>query len=146
METNLDKFAEELQEEIVEEIKKDYSKTVIDHWMHPRNWGILSDADGYGKLTGPCGDTMEVCFKIKEGKIIDAGFNTDGCGTAIVCGSMTTELILGKTFNEIRDVTQETILQALGGLPEANRHCALLAANTLHKAVKNYEQKRRDEK
>ncbi len=145
MGTDLDKFVEELQAKIMEEAKKDYSKTVIDHWMKPRNWGILSSADGYGKVTGPCGDTMEISFNVKDNKIIQCGFNTDGCGTSIVCGSVTTEIIIDKPLNEVQSVTQETILQALDGLPEAERHCALLTANTLYEAIKNYEQKRRDE-
>ncbi|MBI4721572.1 MAG: iron-sulfur cluster assembly scaffold protein [Candidatus Stahlbacteria bacterium] len=144
MENNLDELAEKLQREILDEARRNYSETVIDHWMKPRSRGILSDNDGYGKITGSCGDTMEICFKIKDGKIIDAGFNTDGCGTTIACGSMVTELILSKSLTEARGITQETVLKAVGGLPEANRHCALLAANTLYEAIKNFEQKKEE--
>lgn len=139
--SNIDKFAEELQEQILDEVRRDYTEKVIDHWMHPRNWGILSDADGCGKVTGPCGDTMEISFKIRNDKVIACGFNTDGCGTSIACGSLTMELILGKNLNEARSITQETILQEFGGLPEPDQHCAILAADTLHQAIKDYEQR-----
>ena len=136
---NIDEFANELQEQIIEEIKKEYTKTAIDHWINPRNLGKIKDADAYGKITGPCGDTMEIYLKIKKGKITAANFITDGCGGTIVCGSVITELATGKCLEEAQEITQEVILGHLGGLPEANRHCALLAANALREALKNYK-------
>jgi nitrogen fixation NifU-like protein len=142
MKTDIDKFAEELQEEILTEAKKEYTEQVMDHWMNPRHFGILNGPDGYGKITGPCGDTMEISFKVKDDRIAAMGFNTDGCGSSIVCASMTTELISGKNLDEARGVTQEVILEALGGLPDADKHCALLAADTLREAIRDYDSKK----
>ncbi len=142
MEEKFDKFVEKLQEQVLEETRRVYSEEVIDHWMHPRNWGLLNDANGYGKVKGTCGDTMEISLEVRNGEITRCGFTTDGCGTAIACGSMTTELILDKSIGEADSVTEETILQAFGGLPERDRHCATLSADALHQAIKEYEQKR----
>ena len=142
MKTDIDKFAEELQEEILTEAKKEYTEQVLDHWMNPRHFGLLNEPDGYGKVTGPCGDTMEISFNVKDDKIVAVGFNTDGCGSSIVCASMTTELISGKSPDEAHGVSDEVILEALGGLPDADKHCALLAANTLEKAIENYDGKK----
>ena len=142
MEKRLNKFVEKLQEQILEETRKVYSEEVIDHWMHPRNWGLLSHAHGYGRIRGPCGDTMEISFRVRNGKITGCGFTTDGCGTAIACGSMTTQLILGKRVHEASSITEETILEAFGGLPQRDHHCAILAADTLHHAIKKYEERR----
>ncbi|MEA1964916.1 MAG: iron-sulfur cluster assembly scaffold protein [Candidatus Aerophobetes bacterium] len=139
MADNIDEFADELQEKIIEEMKREYTETAVEHWIHPRNLGKIEDADAYGRITGPCGDTMEIYLKIKKGKITGAHFITDGCGGTIVCGSVITELATGKYPGEAEEITQEVILGHLGGLPEANRHCALLAANTLQEALKNYK-------
>lgn len=141
MEERFNKFVERLQERILEETRRVYSEKVIDHWMRPRNWGLLNDAHGCGRVKGPCGDTMEISFKVRDGKVTKCGFTTDGCGAAIACGSMTTELILGKSVSEADSITEETILQAFGGLPERDHHCAILAADTLHQAIKKYEER-----
>ncbi|NQT48573.1 MAG: iron-sulfur cluster assembly scaffold protein, partial [Chloroflexi bacterium] len=63
---------------------------------------------------------------------------TDGCGTSIAAGSMVTELAKGKAVAEILKISQQDVLDALGGLPEESAHCALLAANTLREAMKDY--------
>lgn len=135
----LDAFAEGLQEQIMEEVRRTYSRAVIDHWMNPRNFGKAEGPDGYGRVTGPCGDTMEIFLKVEDDKIAAASFVTDGCGTTIACGSMATELAQGKAIGEAWKITQGTILQACGGLPEPDRHCALLAVDALQSALKNYQ-------
>jgi len=146
MTNNIDEFVNELQEKIIEEIKKEYTDTVIEHWTNPKNLGKIENADAYGRVTGPCGDTLEIYLKIKRGKIIAANFLTDGCGPSIACGSMTTELVIGKSLEEAQKITQEVILQHLGGLPEESRHCALLAANTLQEALKNHKKIKKNAK
>lgn len=132
-------FAEDLQEKIMRNLKKIYSATVLNHWQHPRNWGILNDASGYGRVTGPCGDTMEISIKIENGEIKKCTFDTDGCGVSIVCGSIITVIALGRTIKNARQITQDTVLQFCSGLPEEDKHCALLAAHTLQKAIDDYE-------
>lgn len=132
-------FAEKLQEKIMQDLRRIYSAKVINHWQRPINWGIMNNADGYGKITGPCGDTMEMSIKVKNNKIIKCTFDTDGCGTTIACGSIVTEMVKGKTIKEARKITQNKVLQFCGGLPAEDKHCVLLAANTLQKAIDDYE-------
>lgn len=129
---------DELQEMVLENARKIYSETVIDHFMHPRNLGEIADADGIAKLTGPCGDTMEIWLKVDRGIISRAYFLTDGCGTSIASGSMMTVLATGKTLTEAARISQQSVLDALNGLPQESRHCALLASNTLKAAIQDY--------
>lgn len=141
---DIKKIAERIQAEIMAEVRKRYSKKVIEHWQHPKNWGIMNDADGYGKITGPCGDTMEISIKVKNNTITKCTFDTDGCGTTIVCGSIITEMTTGKTVNYAKSITQATVLKSCGGLPEEDRHCARLTADTLKKAIRDYEDTKGD--
>jgi nitrogen fixation NifU-like protein len=129
---------EELEELIKQEMRKVYSEAAIEHGMNPRNLGELEDADGFGRATGSCGDTMNIWLKVKDGTISGASFMTDGCGTSIASGSMVTELAKGKSIAQAHKISQKDVLNALGGLPEESQHCALLAANTLKAAIKDY--------
>ena len=130
--------SDELERLIVEDMRKVYSQTVIDHAMNPRNVGAMADADGIGMVTGPCGDTMEIWLKVAENTVSEASFLTDGCGTTIAAGSMVTTLAKGKAVSWALVICQEDVLNALEGLPEESAHCALLAANTLRQALKNW--------
>ncbi len=129
---------DELEKSVMVDMRKVYSETTIDHFMNPRNLGDMADANGFGKVTGPCGDTMEIWLKVKNGIIAEATFLTDGCGPSIASGSMATELATGRSIPEILKISQQDVLKALGGLPEESLHCALLAANTLKEAIKDY--------
>jgi nitrogen fixation NifU-like protein len=133
-----------LQELVMADARKIYSETVIDHAMHPRNLGDLDDADGFAKVTGTCGDTMEIWLRVKNDMINGIAFFTDGCGTSIASGSMTTEMAKGKSVLEARRISQQDVLNALGGLPEESAHCALLATDTLKEAVKDYLDSKRE--
>ena len=132
--TSWDKF----EELIKAEMRKVYSEAVVEHSMNPRNVGDLENADGFAKVTGPCGDIMEMWLRVKNGAIRDASFMTDGCGTTVASGSMVTEMAKGKSVSEVQRISQQDVLSALGGLPEESQHCALLAASTLKEAVKDY--------
>lgn len=129
---------EQFEELIEAEMRKIYSETTIDHSINPRNVGSLEDADGFAQVTGLCGDTMEIWLKVLDGIIVQATFFTDGCGTSIASGSMVTELAKGKSITEAQKLSQQNVLDALGGLPDESKHCALLAANTLKEAVRDY--------
>jgi nitrogen fixation NifU-like protein len=129
---------EKFEELIKQEMRKIYSEAAIEHGMNPRNLGELEDADGFAKVAGSCGDTMNIWLKIKDGTITDISFMTDGCGTSIASGSMVTELARGKSIAEARKISQGDVLDALGGLPQESEHCALLAADTLKAAIKDY--------
>ena len=129
---------EQFEELIQAEMRKIYSETTIDYAMNPRNIGDMGEADDFiARVTGLCGDTMEIWLRIKNGTIAEASFLTDGCGTSIASGSMVTEMVKGRSITEARKINQQDILTALGGLPEESQHCALLAANTLRIAIRD---------
>lgn len=134
MSSEFDKMVEEL----TQEVWAGFSPVVVDHAQNPRNVGSIQDADAFGSVTGPCGDNIEIWLKVQDGIIKEATFWTDGCGTTIATGSMITEMAKGKTIDEAMKITQQDVLDALGGLPEESVHCALLAANTLKDTLKNY--------
>jgi nitrogen fixation NifU-like protein len=136
---NIEKFARKFQEQIMEQIRKRYSQIVIVHWQNPRNFRKIENPDGYAKVKGPCGDTMEMFIKIKEETISECAFQTDGCGTTIACGSVATELAEDKSFTQaLASDSSGEILEKLGGLPEVDVHCAHLAAETLRRALADY--------
>ena len=133
---DLEKFAIELQEQIMEQVKQRYTQTVIDLWQNPKNFRKIDSPDGYASVKGSCGDTMEVFLKMKDKRICDCTFITDGCGTTLACGSTATELAKNKTFIQaLASVGADAILKKLGGLPKEDVHCAQLAAETLRKAL-----------
>ena len=134
MTDNLDEF----EELMLREQRRNYSAKTIDHAMNPRNLGVMENADVYATITGPCGDTMEIWLKIDGSTILSSSFMTDGCGTSIASGSMVTELATGKDIREAMAISQQDVLDALDGLPEESRHCALLASNTLKAALREY--------
>ena len=129
---------EKFEELIKQEMRKIYSEDVIEHSMNPRNLGELEDADGSAQVTGSCGDTMKMWLEVRDGAIAKATFLTDGCGTTIAAGSMLTELARGKSISKAQKISQANVLNALGGLPEESEHCALLAADTLKAAIRDY--------
>ena len=117
---------------------RDLSPTVLDHALRPRNSGVLSNFNGHARITGPCGDTMEFWLLIRDGKVEEVRFTTDGCGWSRACGSMATCLAEGRSIADAAAIGQQDILRALGGLPPEVEHCALLAANTLKAACDDY--------
>lgn len=130
--------SEELEELLRAKMREVYTETAIDHALKPRNMGDMGDADGVGRVTGPCGDTMEIGLRVNDGTIVGATFSTDGCGTTVASGSVITELVKGKSVHQALRISQQDVLDALGELPADSEHCALLASNTLKEAVKDY--------
>jgi nitrogen fixation protein NifU and related proteins len=126
---------DELEKEILETMRKIYSETVIDHAMNPRNTAQIPNPDGFGSTASDCGETMEIRLRVKDGKIADASFWTNGCSTTVACGSMTSELIKGQDVSQALAISQNDILEAIDGLPEGNQHCAALAAAAVKAAV-----------
>jgi len=146
MNDSFDDFVRDLQNQIHEETRKAYGQVAFERWLTPRYMGFLDDPDGYGRVTGSCGDRMEIFLNFEEDKVKEASFRTDGCGSSAVCGSYAAELALGKTPDEVTEISGETILETLGGLPEEDRHCAFLAADTLQEALDDYMRKQRRKK
>ncbi len=116
-----------------------YNKTVMDHFMNPRNMGDLPDADGIGEVgAAACGDIMKMSVKVENGRITDARFKTFGCGSAIASSSMATELIKGRTLQEALSFTNQEVVDALGGLPPVKIHCSVLAEEAIKAALEDY--------
>jgi len=138
-----DDFVNRLQEQIYEETRNVYGELAFDRWLHMRFMGSMENPDGYARLTGKCGDTMEIFLKFEGDRVKDATFLTDGCGSSAVCGSFAAEMAIGKTPDELIEITGEAILEKLGGLPKEEEHCAFLAGETLQEALNNYMIKKR---
>jgi len=138
MSADFDNAMDEMQASIIEDARKIYSEKVIEKWMNPTHMGEIEKPHGYGKVKGPCGDTIKIFLQIYDERITDARFVTDGCATTIAAGSMACELVIGKNIKDAFAINKEVILENLGGLPEESIHCALLASNTLKKALTDY--------
>jgi nitrogen fixation NifU-like protein len=120
-----------------------YSEKVMEHFMKPRNVGVIENADGYGKVGNPvCGDLMEIYIKVKDDIIEDIKFKTFGCGSAIATSSMVTELAKGMKLDEAMKITRKDVADELDGLPPQKMHCSNLAADALHAAIEDYKRKK----
>lgn len=132
-----------------------YSKKVMQHFLHPKNVGKIKNADGIGKLENDsCGDIMVVYLKIgkrkgkgkKKGKeeeyIKDIKFQTLGCPAAISASDILCEIVKGKTLEEAEKIDEKKITMKLGGLPPIKIHCSVMGAKTLKDAIKDYKNKK----
>ena len=116
-----------------------YSKKVMDHFAHPRNVGDLPDANAVGQVGNQkCGDIMKMMLKIENDVIVDAKFQTFGCGAAVATSSMATELVKGKTIQEALQLTNKAVMEALDGLPPVKVHCPVLAEEAIRSALIDY--------
>lgn len=124
-----------------------YNEVVIDHFVNPRNVGEIPDPDGYAVVGDPsCGDHMKLWIKVSENRICEIKFKSFGCPGAIATSSMVTELALGRTIAEAKQLTDDDVILALGGIPENKRHCSLLGIHALLAAIRDYEGKKNDVK
>ena len=133
-----DEFTRELQEQIYEQTRNEYGAVAFKRWLNPLYMGKMDKADGYGRVTGKCGDTMEIFLRFEGDRVREASFLTDGCGSSAVCGSFAAELALGQDPDGLTEIRGESILDILGGLPEEDRHCAFLAVKALQEALHHY--------
>jgi nitrogen fixation NifU-like protein len=113
-----------------------YSKLFKDHLANPRNAGELPDANATGEETNPvCGDRLRLSLRVHDGVIEIVNFLAYGCPPTLVCGSVLTELITGKTVEESMLLKRDDLVAAVGGLPARKHHAAALAIETLHSAI-----------
>ena len=116
-----------------------YNEKVMDHFTHPRNVGVIEDANGVGEVgNAKCGDIMKIYLKIENDIIVDVKFETFGCGSAIASSSMATEMIKGKSIHEAMQLTNKAVAEALDGLPAHKLHCSVLAEEAIKNALKDY--------
>lgn len=120
-----------------------YSKKLLDHFQHPRNYGRIKNPDGKARVGNiVCGDVLELAIKVRDGKIEEAKFLTFGCIAALGVSSVLTEMVKGKTIEEAKKLTPSQISKEVGGLPHEKAHCAVLGFQGLRKAIEDYENKR----
>ena len=116
-----------------------YSSLFKDHLAHPRNAGELSDATVVADEKNPvCGDRLRLSLVVKNDRIETARYLAYGCPPTLVCGSVLTELITGKTTAEAKQLTRADLLNAIGGLPSRKHHAAALAIETLNAALGSF--------
>jgi nitrogen fixation NifU-like protein len=132
-----DKIARELQDAILE----GYSEKFKEEFLRPENIGRIEDSDSYISVTGVCGDTVEMYLVVRDGRINDIRFMTDGCGATITCASYVTRTAKGKSLEEALRIEPEDVDKYFEGLPAEHKHCAKLAVITLTAAIKKYQGK-----
>ena len=117
-----------------------YSDKVMDHFLQPRNLGVIEDADGVGEVgNAKCGDIMKMYLKINDDIITDVKFETFGCASAIASSSMATELIKGQRVEDAMQLTNKAVAEALDGLPAYKMHCSVLAEEAIQAALEDYK-------
>lgn len=120
-----------------------YNEKVIEHFKNPKNVGEIEDADGIGEVGNPvCGDMMTFYIKVENNKLIDVKYKTFGCVAAIAVSSMISEMAIGKTIDEVLEISNKMVAEALGGLPPNKYHCSNLGADALKAAIEDYKKKR----
>lgn len=131
-------YLEKIKQKMIDDLSRLYSEKGLELYFNPVKMRKMKPSNGFARISGPCGDTMEVYLNIEDGMIRETSFQTDGCMPSIMSGGMAVMLAEGKSSTEASQIGQVTILEALGGLPEESKHCALLASNTLRMAIENY--------
>jgi len=118
----------------------EYSEIVLDHASHPRNVGVIENANARGYQMNPvCGDTLVLTLRIEAGRIADAKFQTEGCTASLATSSLLTEMVNGMTLEDAAALTHEDISEAVGGLPASKLHSAALVIDALRRALASYE-------
>ena len=120
-----------------------YNDKVMEHFMNPHNVGEIENPDGLGTYGSPvCGDMMQISIKVDDNeKITDAKFKTFGCGSAIASSSMATDMIIGMSVEDALELSNQKIVDELGGLPPVKIHCSVLAEHAIRSAIYDYAQK-----
>ncbi len=127
-----------IQNEVFTEAKNALGDKGFERWRNPKYCGVMKGADSHARLRGSCGDTMEMYILVKDERIAKISYVTDGCSSSSIAGSFAAELGMGRTFEEVLDLTGADVLLKIGTFPEAEEHCAHLAVTTLQEAVNSF--------
>lgn len=120
--------------------KSEYSDKAIEYYLKKVNVGQIEKPTVHLMYTGPCGDTMEIYIKIESNVIKEAKFQTVGCVGTFSSGSALMELVRGKNLEEVKKISDNDIINFLGGLPKQKIHCTRLAQRTLQKTIEKYRE------
>ena len=119
-----------------------YNEKVIEAFSHPQNVGEIENPDGFGKVGNEvCGDIMQITLKIENDRIVDAKFKTFGCAAAVATSSTATDMVKGMTVDEALNLTNNLVIEKLGGLPPQKLHCSVLAEEAIKAAIEDYRNK-----
>ncbi|MFO7964118.1 MAG: iron-sulfur cluster assembly scaffold protein [Desulfobacterales bacterium] len=136
--SDFDDFVNDLQNRIFDEAKRAYGEKGFERWRNPLYNGRIAEPDGYARVTGKCGDTMEIYLKFENNRVKEVSYMTNGCASSSICGSFAAQLSIGKDPDELIEITGEAVIEEIGQLPEEDVHCAYLAAETLQQALSRY--------
>ncbi|WP_035273500.1 iron-sulfur cluster assembly scaffold protein [Desulfogranum japonicum] len=131
-------MVDSIQEKVFQDAEEAYGAVGFDRWRNPRFNGVIDIPDATGCITGDCGDTMKIFLQFEQDTVSNASYITDGCASSSICGSFAAEMAIGKTIEQIFDLTGDDILNHLGQFPKNETHCAFLAVKTLQEAVNQY--------
>ena len=137
MADDIDKLVESLQEAIL----AGYSQKFKDELFNAKNVGTIENPDSHVRITGVCGDTIEMSLTVRDQRIHDIKFTTDGCGATVACASYITRTAKGKSVEEALRIEPDDVDQYFEGLPEQHKHCAKLAVITLRALLEKYRSK-----
>jgi len=118
--------------------KSGYSSKAIEYYLNKVNVGRIENPSVHLAYTGICGDTVEIYLKIESNVIKESKFQAIGCAGAFSSGSALMEMVKGKTLEEAEKITEEDVINFLGGIPKQKFHCACLAKRTLQRAIDKY--------
>jgi nitrogen fixation NifU-like protein len=133
-----DALIDKIQNEVFTEAKNALGEKGFERWRNPRHCGVMEDAASHARMKGGCGDTMEMYISVNDDRIKQVSYVTDGCSSSSIAGSFTAELAMGKTLEEVLDMSGADVLHEIGTFPEAEEHCAHLAVSTLREAVNSF--------
>lgn len=115
-----------------------YSAALIDHFRNPRNAGLMRDPDGMGEgESAECMDLARFYLRVSDGRVIEARFQTYGCGPTIAASSAATELAAGRRLGDLLELSGSQVAAAVGGLPDERRHAADVVAMALRAAARD---------
>ena len=131
-------FVDKIQNEAMAEARQALGEKGFDRWLHPKFCGAMNNPDGYARVRGECGDTMQMFLQTDGTRVTEVSYLTDGCASSSVAASFTAELARGRDFTAILDMTGDDVLNHLGTFPQSDEHCPRLAVKTLQEALNQY--------